>query len=91
MDEINRGGLAIPGDSVCQWSIFSYILFHEVANNVCRKSLCNSLMLISEYYNLNLEKHHGKIMSNILLKNRCNLFTPRSSKECNQKLLKLSI
>ena len=90
LNEVNRGGLAIPGDSVCQWSIFCYILFHEIANKVCRKSLCNSLMMISEYYTLNIEKRHGIIMSSILLKNHCILFTPRSSKESKQKILKLS-
>ena len=33
--EINRGGLKIPADNVCQWSIFSYIVFHEIVNKVC--------------------------------------------------------
>ena len=43
-DELNRGGLRIPGDSVCQWVFFSYSLFYSVASSVCRTSLCNLLM-----------------------------------------------
>ena len=39
---LNRGGLHVPGDSVCQWVIYSYVMFHEVANHCCRKSLCKS-------------------------------------------------
>ena len=65
--EINRGGLKIPADNVCQWSIFSYIVFHEIVNKVCRKSLCNVLMLLSEFYELNMDKKHGNILANILL------------------------
>ena len=37
-DNLNRGGLSIPGDSACQWTIFSYIFFTVVADHVCRKS-----------------------------------------------------
>ena len=90
LNEMNRGCLCIPSDNICQWVMFSYILFDEIADKVCRKSLCNALMFISEYYSVNVEKHHGQIMSNILLKNHCQLFTPRSSKEYKQKILKLS-
>ena len=35
-DNLNRGGLKIPGDSVCQWTFYSYIMFHEVVNDTCR-------------------------------------------------------
>ena len=38
INDVNRGGLKIPGDSVCQWTTFSYIGFHEVVND-CRTSL----------------------------------------------------
>ena len=89
-ESINRGGLHIPNDNVCQFCIFSYIIFHEVVNKVCRNSLCNILMLVSDIYSLNMEKRHGRIMSNILFENYIKLFTPRSTKEPKQKVLKLS-
>ena len=34
----DRGGLKIPGDKVCQWTFYSYIVFHEVVNDTCRTS-----------------------------------------------------
>ena len=83
--EINRGGLMIPVDNASQWTIFSYILFHKVADFVCRTSLCNILMSISEFYDFNMGKYHGKTLSNILLKNHVTRHTPRSSKEPKQK------
>ena len=27
---LNRGGLSIPGDSACQWTIFCYIIFNLI-------------------------------------------------------------
>ena len=52
--ELNRGGLNLPTDNVCQWVIFSYIAFHEIANNVCRKSLCNVLFFFYKDFFLGL-------------------------------------
>ena len=88
--DINRGGLKIPGDMICQWTIYSYIIFHEVVKETCRTSLCNLLMMIAEYYGLNINKKHGRIMANILFKNYCVLYSPHSDREPNQKVLKLS-
>ena len=85
--ELNRGGLTIPKDNICQWTFFSYIIFHDIVNKICRKSLCNVLMLISEYYSLNMEKKHGMKLANILLKNHTKLYSPRCSKEAKQKVL----
>lgn len=31
-------GLKIPGDKVCQWTFYSYIIIHEVVNDTCRTS-----------------------------------------------------
>ena len=31
LDDLNRSKLKIPGDCVCQWSFFCYILFHKLA------------------------------------------------------------
>ena len=60
-DNLNRGGLSIPGDSACQWTIFSYIIFKVVADHVCRKSLSNVLMLISELHMFNMNKIHAYV------------------------------
>ena len=49
-ESINRGGLHIPNDNVCQFCICSHIIFHEVVNKVCRNSLCNILILVSDIY-----------------------------------------
>ena len=88
-DDLNRGGLQIPGDSACQWIFYCYIMFHEVVNAVCRTSLCNLLMSISDFYGLNMQRKHGMIMANVLFKNYCYLYSPRSEKEPKQKNLKL--
>ena len=34
INELNRGGLQIPNDSVCQWTFFAYISFNTVASFV---------------------------------------------------------
>ena len=81
VNDLNRGGLTIPGDSACQWSLSCYVMFREVANYTCRKSLCNILMIISEFYGFNMERKRGMIMSNILFNNHSHLYTPRSSKD----------
>ena len=64
-----RGGLNIPTGNTCQWSIFCFILFNTVKEKVCRKSFCNLCMMVSEYYDFEIEKRHEVTLSNILLKN----------------------
>ncbi|XP_065660880.1 uncharacterized protein LOC136084588 [Hydra vulgaris] len=71
-EEINRGGLTIPGDLVCQWVIYCYIMFREVADNTCISSLCNLMMLVSESYQLKMNRNHGVTLSNVFFKNYCN-------------------
>ena len=90
LNDLNRGGLTKPGDSVSQWVIYSYIVFHTVAEHTCRKSLCNVLMVVSELYSLNMDRKHAFTLPNILFKNHCNLHNPTSGKEPKQKILKLS-
>ena len=80
----------MANDSICQWVFFSNILFHEIMNSVCCRSLCNALMVISDIYTLNIDRKHGRILSNILLNNYSHMFTLRPSKECKKKVLKLS-
>ena len=88
-NDLNRGGLKIPGDSTCQWSFNSHVMIREVVLSTCRTSLCNILMVISEFYGLNMERRHEMTMANILFNNHAHLYTPRSSKERKQKALKL--
>ena len=89
--EINRGGLKLPGDTVSYWVFYSYIMFLHLKNSVCRVSLCNIMMIISDFYCLeNIERKHGQILGNIFFNNYSNLFTPRSSKESKMKVIKLS-
>ena len=40
---VNRGGLKIPGDCVCQWVFFCYIIFHNLVKLTCRTFLCRIL------------------------------------------------
>lgn len=89
-NELDRGGLNIPSDCCCQWTFFCFILFNTVKTKVCRKSLCNIFMAVSEFYSFNMLKKHGQILSNIFLKNYCIESTPRSDKEPAVKVLKLS-
>jgi len=91
LKEHNRGGLKVPRDCICQWVMFAYIMFHGVANFTCRNSLCKLLELIADFYDLGVSPSYFSILANILLKNYCNLYSPRSSKEPQQKLLKLSL
>ena len=65
MDAMDRGGLAIPTGNTCQWLIFCFILFNVVKEKVCRKSFSNLCMMLSEYYDFEMEKRHGIILSNI--------------------------
>ena len=88
--DINQGGLTIPGDKVCQWATYCYILFYEVYNETCRSSLCNLLMMLSEFYSLGMQRNHGLTMTNILFNNYCQLYSPHSHKAPKQKLIKLS-
>ena len=47
-------------------------------------------MMVSEYYDFDMEKRHGTILSNILLKNLAKVTSPRLGKEASLKILRLS-
>ena len=49
--DINCGGVKVPDDTACQWTIHSNILFQEIVNN-----LCNVLMAISKYPGFGMDK-----------------------------------
>ena len=87
---LNRGRLSIPGDSVCQWTIFCYIIFNLIKDHVCRVSLIDIFQKISDFYMFNIEKHHSHILANILISKYCLTCCPKTHKETGQKVLKLS-
>ena len=87
---MNRGGLINPGDIICKLAICSSIIFHEVANLSCCSSFCNILMLIIEMYDFDIKRHHGIILSNIMFKNYCSMYFPRSYQKHWQKTLIIS-
>ena len=89
--DLNRGGLHIPGYSVCQWVVYSYVMFHEIVQHCCNKSLCRVLTIISELYDLTIHDRYAPRLANILFNNYCSLYSPRSFQEPRQKVLKLSI
>ena len=53
----NRGGLKTPCDAICQLTIYSCIIYHEVVDLFCRSSFCNILMLISEMYCFDINRY----------------------------------
>ena len=87
---MDRGLLNIPSDKASQWTVFCYLLFNAVKDKVCRKSLANLFMLVSDMHSFGMQRIHGNILSNILFKNYCTESTPRSSKESRLKIMKFS-
>ncbi len=71
--------------------IFCFILFHTIKEKVRYKSLSNIFTLISKFHLFNAEKSHAHIFANIVSKNFCKHYTPRSDKEPDVKVLKLSL
>ena len=91
VQSLNREGLSLLGDSVCQWVIFCYMVFHKVASESCRRSLSKLLLSISDSNSFNMIENHARVLSNIFFNNYCHLYSPRFSKETNQKIIKLSV
>ena len=50
LDSLDRGSLNIPSDCSRQWTFFCYIMFNSVKQKVCRKSLCNIFVFISDFH-----------------------------------------
>ena len=50
MKSMDRGLLNISSDKASQWNVFCYLLFNAVKDKVCRKSLANLFMLVSDMY-----------------------------------------
>ena len=89
-DALDKGGLNIPSDRACQWTIFSFMLFNVVKDSVCRNSFSKIALTLSDMFEFKMEERHARILSNIFLKNYCTSATPRSTKEPALKRLKLS-
>lgn len=90
LTSLDRGGLKIPTDSVCQWAIFCSLMFDVIKNNVCRKSLASAFLQISDTYNFDIKENQCIILANIFLNNFCKASTPLIRKEFQQKVIKLS-
>ena len=87
---LDRGGLIIPSDSICEWVYFCYIIFYSVVKDVCRNSLCDIFLDIAERFMLEVEKKHGSILSNVLVNSYCRLNSPVSNCKPKVKVFKLS-
>ena len=48
---LDRGGLNIPDDSICEWVGFCYIIFYSVVKDICRSSLSNIILSNVFFYN----------------------------------------
>ena len=90
LQKTNRGGLKLPGDSICQWVIYSYVTFLQSASVTCRSPFSNLAIIISDMYNFNVGRYRAIIVASNFFNNFCKFYSPRSSQELNQKLLKLS-
>lgn len=92
LDSINRGKLTIPYDTLVQWVIFSFILFTQIPDEDldCRNNISNKFFVISELYDFNVTLKHCRTFANILINNKTRQITPKSTKEANLKVLKLS-
>ena len=87
---LDRGGLNILSDRICEYVCFCYIIFYSVVKDVCRSSLCDIFLDIAERLMFEAEKKHGSILSNVLFNNYCRLNSPVSNCEPKVEVLKLS-
>ena len=87
---LSRGGLKTPQDKAYHWAMFGAALFSLLKSNVCRTSFVKLLLKVSEAYEFDMQKFHCTTYSNILFNNFCKLTNPKSSKESDLKIIKLS-
>ena len=88
LQEINRGGLKIPGELICQWVIYCYVTFLQSASITCCSSFSNLAMIICDMYNFNVGRYLRELLqtfSSIIFVNRI-----PHVQSFNQKLLELS-
>ena len=53
---LDRGGLNIRGDSICEWACFCYITFYSVVKDACRNPVCDIFLEIAERFMFDVEK-----------------------------------
>ena len=87
--EINRGDLKIPRDPMCQWVIYCHVKVLQDASVTCRSSIGNLAMIIY-MSNFGVGRDYATIAANIFFNNFYKLYSPSSSHESNQKLLKFN-
>lgn len=61
------------------------VVFYEAVNGTFPTPLCKLLMMISEYYNLIIDKSRGNAMTNILFRNYSYFYFPSKEREPKQK------
>ena len=69
LKNIDRGGLEIPTDTYCQWTVLCYIMFYSVKDVTCKKSLRNVFLLISEKFGFGIAVAKCHILCNTFFKN----------------------
>ena len=89
LSDMNHGSSKTPHDSVWEWVMYGYVMFHEVVVTY-RKSLCKVLVNISECYNLKIEVACCYFCKHVVQKLPTFVFV-KSTKEPKQKMLKLSL
>ena len=55
---LDRGGLKHANDLTCQWVIFSHIIFDNVKDHICQKSISEIFLYISESYVFDRTMYH---------------------------------
>lgn len=87
---LNRGGLKIPTDTIAQWTFFCFIYFTNLSGELCAPFCAQKFSYIAERYNFNVTKRQCYALTNIFLKNKAILSSPKSTRETKLKVLKLS-
>ena len=90
MRNMDRGGLKVPNDKCCQWTVFCYIMFETLKDSRCRKSLSKIFHLVSETYDFGMTEKQVRRLCNIFFKNISLFSSHHSGKEGALKVLKLS-
>ena len=68
---LSRGGLKIPGDSTCEWSVFWFIMFDEIKNKICRNSLIKVFQDIADHFEFCVQTSHCRILANTFINLYC--------------------
>ena len=86
---LNSIGIHLPGDTVCQWVVYGYIMSNEVVNDYCKKLWCRIFSNIFDLYDLQIKNTYLPEFANILFNDYCSLFSPKATQEPRQNILKL--